>query len=159
MAENVTATLHNTILATKFHGLSGNFHLVKGQLEPSILEVFNVVEQTERSIGNWMPERGLSKLEQPKWPGNTTEPPAKLRIGIPPTNSVNEFKKFLNFSFDVFFEVLKVLPFPLHYELLPFEKHGETAGTYDELLMQIKEKASFSVFLFFTKLSSSFFPS
>ncbi|XP_028241440.1 glutamate receptor 2.9-like isoform X1 [Glycine soja] len=138
--ENVTATLHNTILATKFHGLSGNFHLVKGQLEPSILEVFNVVEQTERSIGNWMPERGLSKLEQPKWPGNTTEPPAKLRIGIPPTNSVNEFKKFLNFSFDVFFEVLKVLPFPLHYELLPFEKHGETAGTYDELLMQIKEK-------------------
>ena len=26
--------LHNTILTTKFQGLSENFHLVKGQLEP-----------------------------------------------------------------------------------------------------------------------------
>nr|KYP59530.1 Glutamate receptor 2.9 [Cajanus cajan] len=116
-------TLLNTILATKFHGLSGSFHLVKGQLEPSTLEVFNVVEQSERSIANWMPERGLSKLKQPKWPGNTTEPPAKLRIGIPPTNSVNEFKKVLNFSFDVFFEALKILPFPLHYEFTPYKIH------------------------------------
>ncbi|TKY73071.1 Glutamate receptor 2.9 [Spatholobus suberectus] len=137
--QNVT-TLLNTILATKFHGLSGNFHLVKGQLEPSTLEVFNVVEKAERSIGNWMPERGLSKLKPPKWPGNTTEPPAKLRIGIPAANSVNEFKKVLNFSFDVFSEALKVLPFSLHYEFFPYKKHGETAGTYDELIMQIKEK-------------------
>ncbi|RDX88934.1 Glutamate receptor 2.7, partial [Mucuna pruriens] len=143
------STLLKTILATKFNGLSGNFHLVKGQLEPSTLEVFNVVDQAERSIGNWMPERGLSNLKQPIWPGNTTEPPAKLRIGIPVTNSNDEFKKVLNFSFEVFFEAVKVLPFSLHYELFPFEKHGKSAWTYDELLMQIKKKASF-LFLSFS---------
>ncbi|KAK7405229.1 hypothetical protein VNO78_06428 [Psophocarpus tetragonolobus] len=104
-------TLLNTILDTKFHGLSGNFHLT-----------------------------GLSKLKQPKWPGNTTEPPTKLRIGIPVTSSVIEFKKVLNFSFDVFFESLKVLPFPLYYDFFPYMKHGENAGTYDELFMQIQLK-------------------
>ncbi|KAL2322148.1 hypothetical protein Fmac_026527 [Flemingia macrophylla] len=135
--QNITSTtLLNTILDTKFRGLSGSFHLVKGHLEPSTLEVFNLVDQGEKSIGNWMPERGLSKLKQPKWPGNTTEPPAKLRIGIPPTDSANEFKKVLNFSLDVFLESLQVLPFSLHYELIP----GETSGTYDDLLMQIKDK-------------------
>ncbi|KAK7304139.1 hypothetical protein RJT34_15213 [Clitoria ternatea] len=139
-SQNQNVTLLKTIHATKFQGLAGNFNLVKGQLEPSILEVFNVVEQTERAIGNWMPNRGLSQLKQPKWPGNTTEPPAKLRIGIPVTNSANEFKEVLNFSFDVFYEALKVLPFPLHYEFLPFEKHGNTTWTYDELLMQITKR-------------------
>ncbi|KAL5842297.1 hypothetical protein ACOSQ3_012900 [Xanthoceras sorbifolium] len=46
--------LLHILLNTKFEGLSGKFHLFKGQLEPSAFEIFNVIGETERIIG---PER------------------------------------------------------------------------------------------------------
>jgi ionotropic glutamate receptor len=40
--------LRNTIQITKFQGLSGNFHLVKGQLESSIaFEIINIIGKSE----------------------------------------------------------------------------------------------------------------
>ena len=45
-------TLRNTIQITKFQGLSGNFHLVKGQLELSIaFEIINIIGKSKRVIG------------------------------------------------------------------------------------------------------------
>uniref|UniRef100_A0A7N2L2D2 Glutamate receptor n=1 Tax=Quercus lobata TaxID=97700 RepID=A0A7N2L2D2_QUELO len=158
--------LHNTILTTKFQGLSVNFHLVKGQLEPSAFELFNVIGRTERIIGSWTGNRGFSldlndtseeaystskdKLKQPIWPGCTTDQPAKLRIGVPIRNGFEEFLKvewhsstddkpsISGFVIDVFHAVQDALPFPLSHEFIPYvNKHRQSNG-YDELLYQIK---------------------
>jgi ionotropic glutamate receptor len=162
-------TLRNTIRATEFRGLSGNFHLAKGQLEPSAFEIINIVGKSERIIGFWTPKRGLSQalvngtgevagsiskdklLKQPIWPGDTTDQPTKLRIGVPIKQGFVEFLKveWLNphtdeptisgFSYDVFHAVLGALSFPLPYEFIPFMNENRTSlGTYDELLYQIK---------------------
>jgi len=104
--------LRNAIRATEFRGLSGNFHLVKGQLEPSAFEIINIVGRSERIIGFWTPKRGLSQeledstgevagsiskvdklLKQPIWPGGTTDQPPKLRIGVPVKQGFAEFLK------------------------------------------------------------------
>ena len=158
------ARLCNTILNTKFQGLSGNFHLVKGQLEPSAFELFNVIGNTERMIGYWNRHIGFSqnlnhtgekeystskdKLKQPIWPGYTTEQPAKLRIGVPIRKGFEEFLKvewhadkpiISGFSSDVFLAVQHALPFPLPHEFIPYmNKDRQSNGTYDELLYQIK---------------------
>ncbi|KAK7856178.1 glutamate receptor 2.9 [Quercus suber] len=80
-----------------------------GQLEPSTFELFNVIGKTERIIGYWTRQRGFSKylngtseraystskdkLKQPIWPGDTTEQPSKLRIGVPVTSMSKKFVK------------------------------------------------------------------
>nr|POF09066.1 glutamate receptor 2.2 [Quercus suber] len=160
--------LLNTIASTRFQGLSGDFYLVKGQLKASTFEIFNVIGQTQRIIGYWNTKKGLSKevddictiaysipkdnLKQPVWPGDTTNQPKKLRIGVPARDGFNEFIKvkwcprtnkpnISGFSIDVFLAVLDMLPFPLPHEFVPYvTKNGQSAGTYDELLYQIKLK-------------------
>ncbi|KAI9074960.1 hypothetical protein K1719_043010 [Acacia pycnantha] len=63
------------------------------------LEVFNVVGRKERVIGSWSPQRGLfhdkeyslsrrKKLMPPIWPGDITNQPTKLRIGVPVYDAV-----------------------------------------------------------------------
>ncbi|KAG6644194.1 glutamate receptor 2.1-like [Carya illinoinensis] len=159
-------SLLDTILTTEFQGLSGKFHLIKGQLEPSTFEILNVIGKTERIIGYWTRKGGFpreldgnnevassiskDKLKQPIWPGDTTEQPPKLRIGVPVKPGFEEFLKvewdprtnkpiISGFSLDVFLAVIQALPFPLPYELLPFaNKDRQSAGTYDELTYQIK---------------------
>ncbi|KAM5553990.1 glutamate receptor 2.9-like [Rosa sericea] len=141
--------LLEAILDLKFESLSGNFRLVKGQLEASTFEVFNVIGGKERIIGYWNQKKGLSRklngaaeldirktLEKPIWPGYTTDIPPKLRIGVPMKQGFNEFLKFENnhisgFSAEIFFAAEKKLPFSLSYEF-----HA-SAGTYDDLLYQV----------------------
>ncbi|XP_059461982.1 glutamate receptor 2.8-like [Corylus avellana] len=160
-------TLRNTIQITKFQGLSGNFHLVKRQLEPSAFEIINIIGKSERVIGYWTPQlqRGLSQelndtgevarpilkaklLKQPIWPGDTTDQPTKLRIGVPVRRGFFEFLKVerhnrtdkptvSGFSHDVFLAVLDALPFPLPYEFVPFVNKDRA---YNTLLYQIKLK-------------------
>ncbi|KAL4652165.1 hypothetical protein ACB092_01G213300 [Castanea dentata] len=162
--------LRNTIVNTTFEGLSGNFGLVNGQLEPSTFEVFNVIGKTEINIGYWTPQRGFSKdlkdtnekayltsmdkLKPLIWPGYTIhQPPSRLRIGVPVKNSFKEFVKLewnsstddtpkvSGFSIEVFNVVLDVLPFPLSYEFIPYmNKQRQSNGTYDQLLYEIKTK-------------------
>jgi ionotropic glutamate receptor len=169
--------LLDTIQITKFQGLSGNFHLVKGQLEPSIaFEIINIIGKSERVIGYWTLQRRLSKelnntgevarpilkdklLKQPIWPGDTIDQPTKLRIGVPVRQGFLEFLKvewppstnkprISGFSHDVFCDVLAALPFPLPYEFVPFmNKDRNSSGTYNELLYQIKLQVCFC-FLF-----------
>uniref|UniRef100_A0A2N9INE9 Ionotropic glutamate receptor C-terminal domain-containing protein n=1 Tax=Fagus sylvatica TaxID=28930 RepID=A0A2N9INE9_FAGSY len=157
--------LCNTILTTKFQGLSGNFSLVKGELEPSNFELFNVIGNTERIIGYWTRQKGFSqdlndtrkeaystskdKLKQPIWPGYTIEQPTKLRIGVPVRRGFEEFLKvewhsntnkpsISGFSIDVFLAVKDALHFPLPYEFIPYmNTDRQSNGTYDELLYQI----------------------
>jgi ionotropic glutamate receptor len=165
--------LLNTIRSTEFKGLGGYFRLVKGQLEASAFEIFNVRGKTEMIIGYWNPKteqlsreahdnnttkidaHSISKeiLQQPIWPGDTRNQPKKLRIGVPSSFGFNEFlkiewhpdhndkPKISGFSIDLFLAVLDILPFPLPHEFVPYvNQNRQSAGTYDELLYQIKLK-------------------
>ncbi|XP_041018053.1 glutamate receptor 2.3-like [Juglans microcarpa x Juglans regia] len=163
--------LLNAILTTRFQGLSGDFHLVKGQLEASAFEIFNIIGKTERIIGYWTPKKGLSrelddthhgevaysiskdKLKQPIWPGDTTDQPKRLRIGVPIRDGFNQFvkvewhphtgkPKISGFSIELFLAVMDLLPFCLGHEFVPYvNENGRTsAGTYDDLLYQLKLK-------------------
>ncbi|XP_061966126.1 glutamate receptor 2.8-like isoform X2 [Populus nigra] len=160
--------LLKSILNTTFDGLSGKFQLVKGEMAPFAFEIFNVVGRSERVIGYWTEKGGLSqsldgsskishsnsktKLKQPIWPGGAIQQPKKLRIGVPVRSGFSEFIEVKwhqqsnietivsGFSAEVFFAVHDILPFPLPYEFIPFMKKSsrESAGTYDDLLRQIK---------------------
>ncbi|GMY35461.1 glutamate receptor 2.8-like [Fagus crenata] len=160
--------LLNTIRSTEFKGLGGYFRLVKGQLEASAFEIFNVIGNTERIIGYWNPKKerlsqeaddnstteiGAYSISQPIWPGGITDQPKKLRIGVPSFFGFNEFlkvewhpdqndkPKISGISIDLFHAVLDMLPFPLPHEFVPYvNQHRQSAGTYDELLQQIKHK-------------------
>ena len=168
--------LLNKIASTRFQGLSGYFDLVKGQLKASTFEIFNEIGRMERIIGYWNPKKGLSreiddiseiaysisknKLKAPIWPGDTINQPKKLRIGVPIRDAFNEFikvewspcsdkdkPKISGFSIDVFLAVMDILPFPLPHEFVPYvNKSRQSAGTYDELLFQIKLKVIFLVY-------------
>ncbi|KAF8400393.1 hypothetical protein HHK36_013691 [Tetracentron sinense] len=110
--------LLKTILNTRFKGLSGEFHLVEGQLQSSAFEIFNVIGKGERVIGYWTPKKGLSRvfdtvdkiaystsmadLKNPIWPGDSTTIPKgwavpikgkKLIIGVPVKEGFREFVK------------------------------------------------------------------
>ncbi|PKH83753.1 hypothetical protein CRG98_050001 [Punica granatum] len=73
----------------------------------------------------------------------------KMKIGVPITHGFSEFFKIVwdprtdvptysGFSYDVFLEVLKELPFALPYEFKPFmNARRQSAGSYDDLLYQI----------------------
>ncbi|XVF02024.1 hypothetical protein REPUB_Repub04eG0140600 [Reevesia pubescens] len=101
-------TIRNSLLKTKFKGLSGNFRLVKGQWQSSEFEIINVEDNEEKVIGYWTPRNGLARelgkreeaeystsmydLKPPTWPGNTKAIPRgwttpingkKLRIVVP----------------------------------------------------------------------------
>ncbi|XP_031255206.1 glutamate receptor 2.7-like [Pistacia vera] len=157
--------LLNTLQNTRFEGLSGTFGLVEGQLKPSVFEIFNVVGEHERIIGYWSQKKGLHRdleskevkstsmdvLKPPIWPGDTTNVPKNLRIGVPVKEGFTEFVKvewqsnnnmttLSGFSIEVFKEVLAVLEFALSYEFVPFHKNHKSAGSYDELIYKIKEK-------------------
>ncbi|KAH0929785.1 hypothetical protein HID58_015512, partial [Brassica napus] len=94
----------------QFKGLAGDFCFFKGQLQPSVLEIVNVIGTRERSIGFWTEENGLvKKLDQEQqsvgalstwkdhlkhiiWPGEANSVPKgweiptngkRLRIGVP----------------------------------------------------------------------------
>ena len=165
-------SLLQTIQNSHFHGLSGNFSLVNRTLEPSVLEIFNIVGHKERIIGYWnhkqkklIQDLGEAKparegLKPPLWPGDTIDQPPELRIGVPVGGGFNEFIKlerhlpdhpaeFSGFVIDLFVEVTNALPFPLKFKFVPFEKpNGEPAGCYDDLLLKIRDKVKFaSIFL------------
>ncbi|XP_054795341.1 glutamate receptor 2.9-like [Prosopis cineraria] len=144
--------LRRAIMHTNFPGLSGNFSLWQGQLKPSTVVVYNVKGLTDTIIGSWSPRTGLAryKLMDPiRWPGNTTDRPPKLKIGVPKTHFtefVDVSGEWPNMSFDgfaihVFKKVVDVLPFPLNYEFVPVNINAErTPSSYDDLLCSITDK-------------------
>jgi ionotropic glutamate receptor len=151
--------------------------LAGGERVPSAFEILNLIGKAERVIGYWTPERGLSRnlyangkiaystsknrLKEPIWPGDTTQQPKRLRIGVPLKTGFNEFIKVewnpeddkpivSGFTRDVFVSVVEALPFPLPYEFIPFvNKNKQSAGTYNDLLDQIKLKVGVMLLHFF----------
>ncbi|KAE9454199.1 hypothetical protein C3L33_13883, partial [Rhododendron williamsianum] len=99
--------LLQSIKNTRFQGLSGEFNLVDGQLQPSAFQIVNVIGKGEREIGFWTRESGISKklilarngnYTTNKedlgviWPGESNLVPKgweiptdeyKLRVGVP----------------------------------------------------------------------------
>ncbi|KAI8527998.1 hypothetical protein RHMOL_Rhmol12G0117500 [Rhododendron molle] len=110
--------LLQAIKKTKFRGLSGEFHLVDGQLQQSTFQIVNVIGKGETEIGSWAREYGMSKnkrlpfnkndtndkqdLEAIIWPGRLHVVPKgweiptgerKLRVGVPVKSGIDEFIK------------------------------------------------------------------
>ncbi|KAL1204548.1 Glutamate receptor 2.2 [Cardamine amara subsp. amara] len=102
--------LLETLSTVQFKGITGDFHFVNRQLQPSAFEIVNVIGTAERSIGFWTEENGLVKeldqepksigtlstwqdhLKQIIWPGEANYVPKgweiptngrRLRIGVP----------------------------------------------------------------------------
>lgn len=102
--------LIQTLSQVQFKGLAGDFRFFKGQLQPSVFEIVNVIGTKERSLGFWTEENGLvKKLDQEQrsvgalstwkdhlkhiiWPGEANSVPKgweiptngkRLRIGVP----------------------------------------------------------------------------
>ncbi|KAJ4959376.1 hypothetical protein NE237_026487 [Protea cynaroides] len=104
------------ILNTSFRGLSGDFHLVKGQLISTAFQIFNVIGEGERLIGYWSPTGGISRhlqttnkpsmsnLKDIVWPGDSTTKPKGWVI---PTNG-KEYLKVLVPKLDGFNQFVKV---------------------------------------------------
>ncbi|KAL0897670.1 hypothetical protein Bca101_081631 [Brassica carinata] len=102
--------LLQTLSQVQFKGFARDFRFFKGQLQPSVFEIVNVIGTKERSIGFWTEENGLVKtLDQEQqsvgalstwkdhlkhiiWPGEANYVPKgweiptngkRLRIGVP----------------------------------------------------------------------------
>ncbi|KAL8466484.1 hypothetical protein ACS0TY_035535 [Phlomoides rotata] len=106
-------------------GLSGNFNLSNGELQPSAFEIVNVIGRGEHTVGFWTERNGLSKKLKPDgdddegvystkrenlgaiiWPGKTSDVPKgweiltsgkKLRVGVPMRGG---FKEIINVDRD-----------------------------------------------------------
>ncbi|XP_042519180.1 glutamate receptor 2.2-like [Macadamia integrifolia] len=109
--------LLNAILETRFSGLTGEFHLVDRQLQPSTFQLLNVIGKWEKVIGFWNPELGITRelnmntsvrmystsssaFRYIIWPGESMVIPKgwvipvsgnKLRIAVPVNIAYTEF--------------------------------------------------------------------
>ncbi|KAJ0090981.1 hypothetical protein Patl1_12656 [Pistacia atlantica] len=110
--------LLESLSATRFKGLTGDYTFVDGQLQSLTFQILNINGDGERGIGFWTPEKGLMKklnltradstskshLGPIIWPGDSTSVPKGweiptnekiLRIGVPVKNGFREFVKVI----------------------------------------------------------------
>ncbi|KAL3498141.1 hypothetical protein ACH5RR_040873 [Cinchona calisaya] len=108
--------LLDAISSTRFSGLSGDFHIVGGQLQSPAYQVVNVIANVEKGIGFWTAENGIVRQLNSRrsktssslksgfgaivWPGDTVNPPIGLvipkdgkilRVGVPKNAGFLEF--------------------------------------------------------------------
>ncbi|XP_071686038.1 glutamate receptor 2.8-like [Rutidosis leptorrhynchoides] len=135
---------------SSFKGLSGEFHIVDGQLQWSVHQIVNVIGAKENVIGFWTSEYGISKslknrtnnnLRAITWPGDShvipkgweipTSDVNMLRVGVPAQRGFGLFIKtntdpqtkqetVTGFSVDVFKAVINELPYAVTHEYVPF---------------------------------------
>ncbi|EYU21240.1 hypothetical protein ABFS82_09G131200 [Erythranthe guttata] len=135
-------------LDTNFTGLSGNFRLINGKLEPSSFEILYVNGTELTQVGLWKPILQIpsqmnanitgfagKKLKNITWPGESRNVPKgwevsasgkKLRVGVPANIG---FPQFVNVEkdnitglyVDLFKYVMAALPYTVEYEFIPFE--------------------------------------
>ncbi|XP_042012392.1 glutamate receptor 2.9-like [Salvia splendens] len=130
-------------------GLSGDYNISDGQLQPSEFEIVNVIGNGVNTAGFWTVQNGVLKDLAIIWPGKTTIAPhglsgSKLRVGVPINMTFNEFVRVekdedgavnaTGFCIDVFEEALQSLAYEdgLAIEYITFE-----TGNYDDLVYQI----------------------
>ncbi|XP_065010062.1 glutamate receptor 2.8-like [Musa acuminata AAA Group] len=155
-------TLRELILNTTLvDGMSGRFEMVEdGQvLQSRTFEILNVADDGWRRVGFWTPTHGASRhmnkataLRVVEWPGGGTKPPKgwewptagnKLIVGVPVKPGFPQFVTANNsipdgYCIKVFEAVLSQLPYhvPIQYEIYK-DNHGESNGTYDDLVYQV----------------------
>ncbi|KAK2986065.1 hypothetical protein RJ640_011506 [Escallonia rubra] len=108
--------LRGVLASTRLHGLSGDFHIVNGQLRSSAFQIVNIIGNVEQVIGFWTEKNGISKglnftstnmystskqnLGAIVWPGETTYAPKgwviptnkkNLRVGVPVKDGFSAF--------------------------------------------------------------------
>ncbi|KAK4277276.1 hypothetical protein QN277_015294 [Acacia crassicarpa] len=110
--------LSKALSETRFRGMSGEFSVIKGELQASTFEIINVNGKGERQVGFWTPEKGITRdlnftststtysssrnnLKPIIWPGDTTSVPKgwdnptnekkTMRIGVPVKKGFTEF--------------------------------------------------------------------
>uniref|UniRef100_F6H9F0 Ionotropic glutamate receptor C-terminal domain-containing protein n=1 Tax=Vitis vinifera TaxID=29760 RepID=F6H9F0_VITVI len=154
-------SLLQSLLSTRFKGLSGHFQIFNSQLRSSAFQVVNVIGKGERGVGFWTPENGtVRKLHSTSkanlgtivWPGESPSVPKgwvlptnekKMRIGVPVTNGSGKFVKVTRdpstnatevtgFSIAVFDAVMAALPYAVPYEYIPFQ-----TPDYNDLIYQV----------------------
>ncbi|XVE71770.1 hypothetical protein DITRI_Ditri10aG0178500 [Diplodiscus trichospermus] len=160
----VNSGLLEEVLSTSFRGISGDFDLVNGKMQPLTFEIFNLTGRGDKMNGYWTADQGISrnmgsarkaystsrnKLKNIITPRDTrrklstSDMPAvgdKWRIGVPNKTGFTEFvnihdDKVPGFSIDVFKVVWDTLALPsTDYEFVPIN------GTYDDLCRQVKDK-------------------
>ena len=142
-------------------------------MESSVFEIINVIGNG-RVVGYWTPEKGISQnigsnykngLKQIIWPGDSTTTPTgwaipSLKIGVPVKLGFPKFVEqrkngnkttYTGFSIDVFSTVSETLDKDLGFKVLHnfigFEDEtGLMDGSYDDLLLQIKNKVQANLF-------------
>ncbi|KAI7732457.1 hypothetical protein M8C21_001987, partial [Ambrosia artemisiifolia] len=143
------SSLVQLIRNSRFKGLSGDFHIVNGQLQPSVYQIVNIIGQGENNIGFWSPENGIFKkfnnrtkeLKVVTWPGDThvipkgweipTSNDNKLRIGVPAkvrfvqfidanTDPQTKQVTVTGFCVDIFNAVVDALPYAVKHDFIPF---------------------------------------
>ncbi|XP_042477187.1 glutamate receptor 2.2-like [Macadamia integrifolia] len=123
--------LLQTILSTRFNGLSGDFQLVKGQLKSYAFQIFNVIGEGERVIGYWTPTVGISKKLDPanKLRSNSSNMMSNLKAVVWPGDSTTKPKGWAILTNGQ--ERLKVLvPHKYHfYQFVNVEQDPITAKT------------------------------
>ncbi|KAL2462407.1 Glutamate receptor 2.7 [Forsythia ovata] len=115
---NMGPSLVESVRNIRFKGLSGDFHITDGQLQPSAYEIVNVIGKGDRRIGYWTEQHGISNKLKPHgkavystnkdnlkaiiWPGETGVIPKgwqmptggkKMMIGVPVKRGFGEFIK------------------------------------------------------------------
>ncbi|WJZ85469.1 hypothetical protein VitviT2T_005004 [Vitis vinifera] len=143
--------LLQSLLSTKFRGLSGDFQIVDGQLRSSAFQIVNVIGKGERGVALWTPENGIVRNSNPTykadlrtiiWPGDSPSVPKgwvlptngmkSLRIGVPVKEGFSEFvkvtrdpitniTKVTGYCIAIFDAVMAALPYSVPYEYIPFE--------------------------------------
>ncbi|KAG5601876.1 hypothetical protein H5410_033246 [Solanum commersonii] len=129
-------SMGNTVLK---QGLSGDFHIIDGELQPLPYQIVNIIGKGEKSIGFWMEKDDIScKLKNGKtaancnnkklgaifWPGESAIVPRGWEM--PP---------------NVFKEVILSLPYAIPYEFIPFPIQDPlTLPDYDDLVHKITSK-------------------
>lgn len=174
--------LLSELLLTKFEGLTGEFELVNRHLQPSAFEIFNMIGTGRKTVGYWIPDKGISpkvtatgestyststkNLKKILWPGDTFIKPigwaipssGKLKVGVPKrdeymeivnvqTNPLTNETTCSGFSIDIFKASVKLLPFKLDYEFIPYTGVSKNNnGSYTDMLQKILDKVSLILF-------------
>ncbi|KAH6790011.1 hypothetical protein C2S51_005017 [Perilla frutescens var. frutescens] len=141
-------------------GLSGDFIISNGELQPSAFEIVNVIGRGANRVGFWTQKYGISmnpKGNDPKknlgaivWPGQTSKVPKgwevsananKLRVGVPIRTRTSELIKVeidsktkvvnaTGFCIDVFEEVMKSMQYTVQFDYIPFDNSYENSTGY-----------------------------
>ncbi|KAM3308295.1 glutamate receptor 2.8 [Capsicum chacoense] len=160
-------SMQNITLKT---GLSGDFRIANGELQPSPYQIVNMIGTGQRSIGFWTEKDGISyklkmngktaktnnnQLGTIIWPGHSTIIPKgwdisttgkKLSVGVPVNGGLEQFTKVergsnteiaTGLSIDFFQEVIKLLPYAVPYEFIPFVIQDKPSSRdYDHLIFE-----------------------